>query len=67
MTLVLFLTLATAFTALVEVMLFTTWRNSGKISEAIYPVMIASALFLPVAVYLILTYAVPDIGTIKIF
>ena len=58
----LFLVIATAFTALVEIAIFTRMRNNGRLSEAIYPVVIMASLSLPVIVYVIMFHVLPDTG-----
>ena len=40
MTLGLALPPALAFIAITELVMFTAWRNSGKVSEAAYPLLI---------------------------
>ena len=66
MNLALALTLATAFIALFEIFLFTTWRNSGKVSESAYPFLIIASASLPFVIYLVLTYVLPDVGAIEV-
>ncbi|SMQ75828.1 hypothetical protein SAMN06297468_2979 [Altererythrobacter xiamenensis] len=67
MTLGLFLVIATAFTALVEIAIFTRMRNNGRLSEAIYPVVIMASLSLPVIVYVIMFHVMPDTGASVLF
>lgn len=67
MTLGLFLVIATAFTALVEIAVFTRMRNNGRLSEAIYPVVIMASLSLPVIVYVIMFHVMPDTGASVLF
>ena len=67
MTLGLFLVIATAFTALVEIAIFTRMRNNGRLSEAIYPVVIVASLSLPVIVYVIMFHVMPDTGANVLF
>lgn len=67
MTLVLFVTLAGAIVALVEIVIFTRWRESGRISEGAYPFLVISSAILPVALYAIFTWLVPDLGSMELF
>ena len=67
MTLGLFLVIATAFTALVEIAIFTRMRNNGRLSEAIYPVVIVASLSLPIIVYVIMFHVMPDTGASVLF
>ena len=67
MTLGLFLVIATAVTALVEIAIFTRMRNNARLSEAIYPVVIMASLALPVIMYLVMFHVVPDTGATVLF
>ena len=67
MTLGLFLVIATAFTALVEIAIFTRMRNNGRLSEAVYPVVIMASLSLPVIVYAIMFHVMHDTGATVLF
>ena len=66
MTLGLFLVIATAVTALVEILFFTRMRDSGKLGEAIYPVVIMASLALPVIVYVIMFHIIPETGATEL-
>ncbi len=67
MTLAIFLPLAFVFIALVEVMLFKKWQAQGMISGQAALVMMSATILLPVIIYVVLTFVVPDIGATKIF
>ena len=53
--------------AATELVFFTRWRNSGRISESAYPVLLLSSIALPVALFAIFTYVVPDLGAMELF
>ncbi len=67
MTLAIFLPLAFVFVALVEVMLFKHWHAQGMISQQAMMVMMSATILLPVIIYVVLTFVLPDIGAIEIF
>ena len=67
MTLATFITAAGVATAITEIMLFTRWRDSGRLSESAYPVLLLASLALPIALYIIFTSIVPDLGAMELF
>lgn len=67
MTIGLFVPLAAIFAALAEILVFTKMRNDGRLGEAIYPILVFASALLPVILYLVLNYVVPDTGSIVLF
>ena len=67
MTLALFVTLAGALTALVEIVAFTRMRRRGRLRAGTYPVLVLASLVLPAALWLIFTRIVPELGATVLF
>ena len=67
MTLATFIIAAGVMTAITEIIFFTRWRDSGRLSESAYPVLLLASIALPIALYVIFTYVVPDLGAMELF
>ena len=67
MTLATFVTAAGVVTAITEIIFITRWRESGRLSESAYPVLLLASIALPIALYVIFTYIVSDLGAMELF
>lgn len=67
MTLATFVTILGAIVAFVEIGLFARWRDEGRISERAFTLVVISSAMLPVALFVIFTWIVPELGARELF
>ncbi len=67
MTLAVFLTLASMVISMGEIIFFRAMRNSGRMAEGAFYLLVLASAALPVLIYVILAVFLPDIGSKTVF